>query len=211
MAHGMDEATLTRAMEPFFTTKGVSKGTGLGLSMVHGMAEQLGGRFVLNSAVGKGTTAEIWLPVKEGLAAPAPEAAVAVPQHVAPKRILVVDDDQLVLVNTVVMLEELGHFAVEASSAAEGLTRLRETPNIDMVITDHAMPEMTGVELARRLSADWPGLPVLLVSGYADLPTNVDTNLPRLAKPFSIEQLSEAVHRQTSKDQAAAVPQRQLG
>lgn len=209
---GMDEATLARAMEPFFTTKGVGKGTGLGLSMVHGMAEQLGGRFVLESKVGEGTTAEIWLPVRDGVAAPAPDAEAALaPHHVVPKRILVVDDDNLVLVNTVVMLEELGHFAIAASSAAEGLTRLAETRDIDLVITDHAMPEMTGVDLARRLAAERAGLPVLLVSGYADLPSSVDTSLPRLAKPFTIEQLSEAVHRHTSKDPTPTAKRSHLG
>lgn len=197
---GMDEATLSRAMEPFFTTKGVGKGTGLGLSMVHGMAEQLGGRFVLKSKVGAGTTAEIWLPVTN-LAAPQvteSEAPAPLPTLVQRKHVLVVDDDELVLVNTVVMLEELGHTAVKASSAAAALALLKDSADIDMVVTDHAMPDMTGLELARTLATERPGLPVLLVSGYADLPADTDLTLMRLAKPFSLDQLSEALHRQVS-------------
>jgi len=193
---GMDEATLQRAMEPFFTTKGVGKGTGLGLSMVHGMAEQLGGRFVLKSQVGEGTTAEIWLPVAE--VGDLPTIAEPVVQRtetagLRPKRILVVDDDRLVLLNTTAMLEELGHSVVEAGSAKEALQRLRSTAGVDLVITDHAMPEMTGAELVGTLKKETPNLPVLLVTGYAELPAGVDPNIPKLSKPFSLQQLADAV------------------
>ncbi len=201
---GMDEATLQRAMEPFFTTKGVGKGTGLGLSMVHGMAEQLGGRFVLKSSVGVGTTAQIWLPVKDFTTESAPRVADT-PEVIAPHtaadslRILVVDDDPLVLVNTVVMLEELGHSAVEARDADSALATLaKDASRFDLVITDHAMPGMTGLELLRKLAVDRPELPVLLVSGYADIPDEMDSGaaaVTRLAKPFTLEQLSDAVRR----------------
>ncbi len=198
---GMDEATLSRAMEPFFTTKGIGKGTGLGLSMVHGMAEQLGGRFVLKSKLGSGTTAEIWLPVTDLETAPALEtnAEAPPPAHAERRHIVVVDDDELVLVNTVAMLEELGHAVLRASSAPAALDVLNNAPGIDLVITDHAMPDMTGLELAGILAKERPDLPVLLVSGYADLPADTDLALTRLAKPFSLEQLSEAVVRQVSQ------------
>jgi PAS domain S-box-containing protein len=197
---GMDEDTLQRAMEPFFTTKGVGKGTGLGLSMVHGMAEQLGGRFVLKSKPGAGTTAEIWLPVIDMVQEIMPRGAQAdEPQSTAKpgdaKRILVVDDDPLVLINTVVMLEELGHAAVQANNAEGALHVLAEDGGFDLVITDHAMPGMTGMELARKLAADRPRLPVLLVSGYADVPDEPGAAVARLAKPFTLDQLSETVHR----------------
>jgi len=197
--HGMDEPTLLRAMEPFFTTKGVGKGTGLGLSMVHGMAEQLGGRFMLSSKIGGGTTAEIWLPVAEQGDTP---MSVDLPGETSPhtahktKRILVVDDDHLVLVNTTAMLEELGHTVVEASTAKEALSRLHTMNGFDLVITDHAMPGITGAELAAILKTQYPGIPVLLVTGYAELPEDVDPDLPRLSKPFSLEQLAESVQRQ---------------
>jgi len=197
--HGMDEATLSRAMEPFFTTKGVGKGTGLGLSMVHGMAEQLGGRFVLSSKIGVGTTAEIWLPVavqSDMQASADVRSEPSLGSVHKPKRILVVDDDRLVLVNTTAMLEELGHSVVEASTAVEALSHLQNIPDIDLIITDHAMPGMTGAELAATLKIQRPGLPILLVTGYAELPEGVDPDLPKLAKPFSLEQLAQAVQRE---------------
>src|SRR3954469_12742275 len=104
----MDETTLSQATEPFFTTKGVGKGTGLGLSMIHGFAEQSGGALVLRSAVGKGTTAQIWLPVA-GVTERAQKAEEAELMDVRPRkllRVLVVDDDSLVLMNTAAMLED---------------------------------------------------------------------------------------------------------
>ncbi|MGF6710843.1 signal transduction histidine kinase [Luteibacter sp. W1I16] len=196
---GMDEATLKRAVEPFFTTKGVGKGTGLGLSMVHGLAEQLGGALILHSRVDEGTTAEIWLPA----AAPLPDAPVAtVPPGPSTGRcassrtltILTVDDDELVRATTVEMLEDLGYAVVPASSGAEALSLL-DTQCVDLVITDHAMPHMTGMQLAVRLRERYPTLPVVMATGYADLPTGPQLDLPRLAKPFSQASLAEVVSR----------------
>ena len=125
---GMDQATLSRAMEPFFTTKGPGKGTGLGLPMVHGLAQQSGGRFILKSRVGEGTTAELWLPVDEAASAKEqsrPVSPEADRQH-ALLVVLAVDDDGLVLTNTVAMLEDLGHTAMGASSGNEALEILRQ-------------------------------------------------------------------------------------
>ncbi|WP_236960638.1 PAS domain S-box protein [Methylobacterium durans] len=137
---GMDPATLVRAREPFFTTKGVGKGTGLGLSMVHGLAEQSGGRLVLSSEKGKGTTAEIWLPLAEEAASaarPADTTAEAVASAFKPLRVLVVDDDALVLANTAEMLEDLGHTVVQAASGREALSALRHGRDVNLIITDH--------------------------------------------------------------------------
>ena len=141
---GMDAETLARASEPFFTTKGVGKGTGLGLSMVHGMAEQMSGRLVLSSKLGEGTSAEIWLPAIDGAAQPAGVVAGAPDPQASERRfrVLAVDDDRLVLFNTVAMLEDLGHVAVEAGSGAEALELLRGQ-DFDLVITDQSMPKMT--------------------------------------------------------------------
>jgi hypothetical protein len=144
---GMRPEILARATEPFFTTKGVGKGTGLGLSMVHGMAQQMGGRLVLKSKLGEGTTAEIWLPVAEAEEMQTVEADAPIP---APEgrslHVLAVDDDRLVLFNTAAMLEDMGHTVVEAGSGDEALEALhRET--FDLVVTDQVMPKMTGVEL----------------------------------------------------------------
>jgi PAS domain S-box-containing protein len=189
---GMDEATLSRALEPFFTTKGVGKGTGLGLSMAHGLAQQSGGWLTLTSRVGEGTAAEIWLPAtdQESLVRPAPEPE---PVAGAPMVILVVDDDPLVLANTAAMLEDLGHTVAQAASAAEALEIVVRDPTIDLVISDHAMPEMTGLELAGVIKAGRPDLPLILATGYAELPPDADPALPRLAKPFTQRQLAAVV------------------
>ena len=192
---GMDAATLAKATEPFFTTKGVGKGTGLGLSMVHGLAAQSGGALRLKSQPGQGTTAEIWLPVETHEAC---EAAAAACEPIAersapPLSIVVADDDALVLLNTVAMLEDLGHTVFAASSAAEALDILGREPQVDLVVTDQAMPTMTGAQLAAAARALRPGLPVLLATGYAELPSDGAPGLPRLAKPFLQAELTRAI------------------
>jgi len=190
---GMDEATLRRAIEPFFTTKGVGKGTGLGLSMVHGLAAQSGGLMRIASRVSEGTTVELWLPVSAAeRAAPLPEPAV--PGRVAPPcRVLLVDDDALILTGTAAMLEDLGHRVIETGSAAAALDVLRSGTVVDLVLTDQAMPGMTGIELARQIRQAWPGLPIILATGYADLPGGDDLNLPRLSKPYLQEELAAQI------------------
>lgn len=182
---GMDAVTLARATEPFFTTKGVGKGTGLGLSMVHGLAEQSGGRLVMRSNPGGGTRAEIWLPraVALGAPRPGPDDLPAAPAACGPLRVLAVDDDALVLMNITAMIEDLGHLAIAAGSAAEALEALASGP-VDVVITDHAMPQMTGLQLARAIAVRHPGLPVVLATGYAELPDGDGADLRRLPKPF---------------------------
>lgn len=196
---GMDEATLARAAEPFFTTKGQGKGTGLGLSMVHGLAAQSGGTLGLESKLGMGTTVSLWLPVAEdGAAAPTPTPDLhheAAPLHRG-LTILVVDDDPLVSMGTSAMLEDLGHATVEASSAAAALEILDSGQRFDLVVSDQAMPGMTGVELARLIFSSYPGLPVIIASGYSELPD--DDGLPellRMTKPFTQVQLQTTVRR----------------
>ena len=191
---GMDKATLRRAMEPFFTTKGVGRGTGLGLSMVHGMTEQSGGRFFLKSQKGEGTTAEIWLPAAKATR-PA-QGGRFIKDGVTGTRplvVLAVDDDGLVLMNTAVMLQDMGHTVFEATSGNQALEILRREPSVDLVITDHAMPRMTGAQLAAAIKAERPELPVILATGYAELPPDVDARLPKLGKPFRQQELMQAV------------------
>jgi CheY-like chemotaxis protein len=156
----MDVETLARAMEPFFTTKGVGKGTGLGLSMIHGFAEQVGGTFLLKSEGGGGTSAEIWLPASRAEAAQAP-AALPVEQPIdgLPLTILAVDDDAIILMNTAALLEDMGHRVLEATSGDEALTIFRATPGIDLIVIDFAMPGMNGVELAEHVCAARPDMP----------------------------------------------------
>jgi CheY-like chemotaxis protein len=192
----MDEATLARAMDPFFTTKEPGKGTGLGLPMVHGLAEQSGGRLLLKSRKGEGTTAELWLPTAKGRTAGA-AVVVAEPEKEAETRslaVVVVDDDSLVLTNMVAMLEDLGHRVLEASSGQQALEILHRENRIDLVITDHAMPQMTGLQLIQQIRAEWPAVPVILATGYAELPADADPDLPKLAKPFFQDDLLQAVN-----------------
>ncbi|MCC0807492.1 PAS domain S-box protein [Methylobacterium sp. W2] len=191
---GMDEQTLARATEPFFTTKGVGKGTGLGLSMIHGFAEQSGGRLLLRSVPGQGTTAELWLPEAEaGDAAKATPEAVLSPSATRPLRVLVVDDDPLVLMNTAAMLEDLGHVVKEAASGSQALHVLRCAEPFDLVITDQLMPGMNGTQLIAAIGRDYPGLPAILATGYADPTEGEHADDVRLTKPFGQEELSRAI------------------
>ena len=201
---GMDEATIARAPEPFFTTKEVDKGTGLGLSMVYGLAAQSGGAARILSRPGRGTTVELWLPVADR---PATERAVA---NATPAdgqtaastcRILVVDDDSLVAESTVSMLEHLGHRVIVTSSGALALETLRSEPQIDLVITDQVMPGMTGLELARRMRQIRPELPIILATGYSDLAQRrADPAITTLDKPYHLEKLAAVIARAMARD-----------
>lgn len=191
---GMDEETLRKAAEPFFTTKGINKGTGLGLSMVHGFAEQSGGRLILQSEIGNGTTATLWLPLAKRLAQTGVSTQTASPRATRPLSILAVDDDALVLMSTVAMLEDLGHTAFGACSAQEALEILGRNDSIDLVITDQAMPKMTGTALAQLIKDKWPDIPVMLATGYADRAID-GLALSPLSKPYDQRNLSEAIIR----------------
>lgn len=209
---GMDEATLKRATEPFFTTKGTGQGTGLGLSMVDGLVAQSGGAMRIHSALGVGTTVELWLPVSA--ASRPPEHPHAVP--VAPAdsvracRVLLVDDDAMVAAGTAAMIEDLGHVAVEVPSGERALQLLADDPGFDLVITDHAMPGMTGSELALLIRRRWPELPVALVSGYAELPGDLQPDLPRLSKPYKQDQLARLMADVLTQRSPTDRPERQI-
>jgi signal transduction histidine kinase/CheY-like chemotaxis protein len=190
---GMDRQTLARAIEPFFSTKGVGKGTGLGLSMVHGLAAQLGGVLNIRSRPGEGTTAEIWLPE-------APEAASsqdleARPLVGAPRQatILLVDDEELVRVATADMLGDLGYEVIEANSGAEALRLLRLGDEPDLMITDYLMPGMSGVQLIENARAIAPAMQVMLITGYSTVAEGPGASVARLAKPFRQSDLAALV------------------
>jgi PAS domain S-box-containing protein len=194
---GMDAATLARATEPFFTTKGVGKGTGLGLSMIHGLAEQMKGELVLRSVVGCGTTAELWLPVtdmrQDAAVAPTPAPeAIDQPRNL---RVLVVDDDSLVLMNTAALLEDMGSVVTEANSAMEALALFKNGSAFDLLITDQAMPGMVGTQLIEKMREIVPDLPVILASGYGELPEAAMQDVIKLAKPFGQAQLAAAIRK----------------
>jgi PAS domain S-box-containing protein len=191
---GMDERTLKRATEPFFTTKGVGKGTGLGLSMVQGMAEQSGGRLTLISEVGRGTTAELWLPaaVTTDIAPRhVPNQIQAAMRPRRPLKVLVVDDDPLVLSNAAAMLEDLGH-SVAVASSGEAALRILLTERFDLLLTDYAMPQMTGAQLIRELHAGYPRMAIIIATGFGELPDDVSV-MTRLRKPYSQSDLADAI------------------
>jgi PAS domain S-box-containing protein len=193
---GMDGDTLEHATEPFFTTKGVGKGTGLGLAMVRGLTEQSGGTLTIDSELGKGATITLWLPAAQGDATGAAELTPA-PEIVADNakamKILVVDDDFLVAMNTSAMLEDLGHEVVEVHSGQLALDELSRVADFDLMITDQAMPQMTGIQLIAAARTKLPGLPVILATGYAELPQGADQSIPRLSKPFFQADLERAL------------------
>ena len=184
---GMDETTAKRAIEPFFSTKGVGQGTGLGLSMVHGLAAQLRGALLITSKPGLGTTVEMWLQASERPAA-APIRAEA-PQYGAAKGIaLLVDDEELVRASTAAMLAELGYAVVEAASGEEALKLVENGLAVELLVTDQLMPGMTGSELAREVHAR-RGSSILIISGFSEVDMDAP-HVPHLMKPFGQAELA---------------------
>lgn len=181
---GMDKETLTRATEPFFSTKELGKGTGLGLSMVHGLAAQSGGTLLLFSEMGQGTRVELWLPATDEasdyLTVPHVEPVVA--RHAA--RILLVDDEEIVRHATAEMLRDIGYLVEEAASAAQALATLQSGERTEVLVTDYLMPGMTGAALIAELRAAGHAIPVLLITGYTPAGGDVPADVPRLSKPF---------------------------
>ena len=189
---GMDEKTLARAVEPFFSTKGLGKGTGLGLSMAHGLAQQLGGALTVQSRLGLGTNVELWLPQSDETPSPA-ETCVTMTDRGGVKGIaLLVDDEDAVRTTISDMLSELGYKVVEVASAEEAVRRIEAGLQASVVVTDHLMPGMTGIDLAHAVKARAPDTPVLIISGYAEM-EGVDPGLPRLTKPFLNSELANAL------------------
>jgi CheY-like chemotaxis protein len=191
---GMDEQTLSRVVEPFFTTKGVGKGTGLGLAMVDGLVAQSGGKLVLHSTPGKGTTVEMWMPISRDEST-ACHVAAHDAVEVGPMSVLLVDDDPLVLANASALLEDLGHRVTAVSGGQEAVDLLvAGRSGFDVVVSDYAMPGMNGVELAQRIAAAYPGLAFVLASGFADIPA-LPAGMTRLPKPYSQEDLRQLLHQ----------------
>jgi PAS domain S-box-containing protein len=197
---GMSPETLARAADPFFTTKGVGKGTGLGLSMVHGLAEQSNGRLVVESEVGRGTTVNVLLPVADlGSPARPPDKQSGVGRRGAPLqadralRILAVDDDPLVRVTLSALLEDMGHVVVPAEDGQQAVDAFDGGGRFDLLVTDYAMPGMTGVELVESVRAVQPKLPVVVATGYAEVPLGSMGGITQLSKPFDRKALESAI------------------
>ncbi|MGN2244288.1 response regulator [Frateuria sp. GZRR33] len=195
---GIPPDMLERVTEPFFTTKAVGKGTGLGLSMVYGFAQQSGGTMRIESHLDEGTTVELWLPR-------APEAArrpALVPTDGSSavnrtRHILLVDDHEGVRATTAAMLEDLGH-RVTTAADGEHVSQLIQDDHlqaIDFIISDYAMPLVSGSEVIRKLRALKPGLPGIIISGYADKAaiSGAPEGVIVVSKPFTPAQLQDAI------------------
>ncbi len=192
--HGMDAETLSHAVEPFFSTKGVGKGTGLGLSMVDGLCAQLGGAMTLSSTVDLGTRVELWLPATAEEARNEQKGAPADPAlSVDGSKLLLVDDEDIVRAGVAAMLVDLGYEVVQAASVREANRLLRDGAEITAVITDYLMPDETGADLIEDLATSHPDLPVLLITGHANALLRIAASVPRLSKPFKQAELAEAV------------------
>lgn len=207
---GMTPEILAKVLEPFFTTKEVGKGTGLGLSMAYGFARQSGGTLRLDSEPGRGTRVELWLPRARAVG-----EAEALPEAAAPRRarrpargaprseILLIDDSAALLELTATMLREQGFKVATAASGAEALSMIeREPDRFDVIVTDFAMPLVSGLDVvrfARSHRADWPAV---IVSGYVDASAIEDrpADVALLKKPFPPEALVEAIRRGLDRD-----------
>jgi len=194
---GMPPDVLNRAIEPFFTTKGVGKGTGLGLSMVHGFAKQSGGHMTIYSELGNGTTVRLYFP-QIGAAAEKDESAVAGPREVPRGRetILVVEDNPAVRQTAADMLRGLGYIVLEAADGSEALDIAKGDKKIDVLFTDVIMPGgMTGPTVARELRAQRPGLRVLYTSRYSENAFvhqgKLDDGVELLQKPYRRQALAQ--------------------
>jgi CheY-like chemotaxis protein len=196
---GMSEAVLAKAFEPFFTTKEVGKGSGLGLAQVFGFAKQSGGGVSIDTRIGQGTTVHVYLPaIREALAEEVLVAneALDTPAQNAQRVILLVDDDDTVRGVTTVLVQGLGYQVVQAGSGQEALALLGE--RVDLLLTDYAMPGMTGAELATSAQQLRPGLPVVFITGFAE-PGGLDPHTDIIVqKPFRNNELALKLQRALS-------------
>ncbi len=186
---GIDAGVRDRVFEPFFTTKAQGAGTGLGLPMVRAMARAAGGEVSIDSEVGRGTTIHLWLPRAEPESI-APVATDSGP--IPPRRLMLVEDDAEVRAVVAAQLESAGHQVVVQASARAAVAALEAGERFDLVLTDFAMPDLSGVEVAARVRACCPDVPVLLITGFAEM-GDTPVGMPVLTKPFTGDQLHAAI------------------
>jgi PAS domain S-box-containing protein len=190
---GIAPEILTKVFEPFFTTKAIGEGTGLGLSQVYGFAQNVGGAAAVTSTVDQGTTVTMYFPRSKGEPLTVENAAA---QTIAggEETILVVEDSAEVAEVTASLLDQLGYQVVRVENAADALKTLADGAPIDLVFSDIVMPgAMSGIDLGRRIRAQYPRLPVLLTSGYSNAPHGVESEFVILRKPFEVVALAKAI------------------
>lgn len=186
---GIDDAVRKRVFEPFFTTKAQGAGTGLGLPMVRAMARAAGGDVTIDSVVGRGTTIHLWLPrAQPDQTAP----SLAGQSAIAPRRVMLVEDDAEVRAVVAAQLEAAGHDVTIEASARAAVAALEAGARFDLVLTDYAMPDLSGIDVANRVRACCPDVPVLLITGFAEI-GDTPVGLPVLTKPFTGDQLHAAI------------------
>ncbi len=194
---GMDPETLRRLFEPFFTTKARGKGTGLGLSTVYGIVQQCGGDIEVASEPGRGTTFRVYLPQAASAAATGQGSGTAPASPRGSETVLLVEDEEMVRTLVRTTLERLGYGVLEARNGEEALERAEQSSGaIDLLLTDVVMPGMGGPEVACRLSATYPGLRVLYLSGHAAIESEHPAGAPLaplLQKPFALDALARKV------------------
>jgi signal transduction histidine kinase/ActR/RegA family two-component response regulator len=207
---GMDSDTVTRAVEPFFTTKEVGKGTGLGLSMVYGFVKQTGGHLKIYSEPGEGTTVKIYLPRMLGdLVGEEEPVEAAAPEGTSGETVLVCEDDEDVRAYSVEVLRELGYRVIEAADGLSALKLLKgQEGHVDLLFTDVVLPGgMTGAQLARKAARMRPDLKILFTTGYARNAIvhhgRLDAGVELITKPFSYADLAARVRDILDKPQGA--------
>jgi PAS domain S-box-containing protein len=207
---GISPEILEKVTEPFFTTKDVGKGSGLGLSMVYGFAKQSNGAFRIESTLGQGARAELWLPrapVGETTDAPRLRPRKSKKSQTRQLNILLVDDHSVVRNATAALLEESGHKVLEAADGTAGLEMLkRRDCDFDMLITDYAMPYLSGTDFLRQARELCPDVPALIITGYADASTITDRpdDVEILPKPFTPAELDAAIARGCQREKSRA-------
>ncbi|WP_205691963.1 ATP-binding protein [Caulobacter soli] len=199
---GIAQDDQARIFEPFYTTKEVGRGTGLGLSQVYGFAKQSGGDVAVDSRVGQGATFTLYLPrTRRAEAPPAPSATPVRSRHDG--RVLVVEDNAAIGEFATQLLQDLGYHTELAANAVEALARLETSAPFDLVFSDVVMPGIGGVELARTINGRWPGVRVVLTSGYSHvLATDAHHGFPLLHKPYSVEELSHILRQAAATERA---------
>jgi CheY-like chemotaxis protein len=207
--HGMDATVRAKIFDPFFTTKEPGKGTGLGLSTVYGIVQQSGGSISVYSEPGIGTTFKVFLPRAEPDDSPTSAPIVRPPIARGSETILLVEDDGHVRAAAARVLEGAGYTVLLASTGGEALTMIeRHDEPVGLVLTDLVMPEMGGRELAQRLTASWPDIKIVFMSGYTeDAASRASVLAPGaffLDKPFTPETLTRKVREALHGDSAVA-------
>ena len=196
----MDETTIHRIFEPYFTTKEIGKGTGLGLAVVHGIVKRLQGAVSVQSVVSKGTTFSVYIPAIEG---EGQDCSIHFDEVAGGKEsILLIDDEQIMVELGTVILERLGYQVTPATGGMQALELFRANADrFDLIITDSSMPDMTGTDLAREIHRIRPGIPIIMCTGFTEkvAPDTATEFGGLIMKPYVAKDIAELVRKLLDK------------